>query len=297
MKKNKILLSLLTALSLSAVVPSYAVDDMDIYIEEAQDPELDSNEIKALSLSHKIEGRQGIPPSEGENGYVVYVYGSQKPSVVCAPMRICDISLQPGEVVSSVFLGDSVRWETQPGIVGEGYSAVEHILIKPLDVGLKTNMVLTTNRRIYHINLVSTRSQFMPQVSFVYPEEALAKFKAKQDRKAAEKERNTLPSGDYLANLDFKYQITGDTSVAWSPARVYNDGRKTVIEMPQEINASEAPAFLVTRFSKDANDVEQLVNYRISDGRYVIDAVFYEGELIAGVGTNQKKVIVRRQGD
>ncbi|WP_019002762.1 P-type conjugative transfer protein TrbG [Succinimonas amylolytica] len=289
MKKMLLPLLMLAVPAASA----WALDDMDYYVGDAPEIELTDNEIKALALSQKIETRAGIPPSEGENGYVVYVYGAQKTSVVCALLRVCDIALQPGEVVSSIYLGDSARWETEPAIVGEGYSAVEHVLFKPLDVGLKTNMVLTTNRRIYHINLVSTRSDYMPQVSFVYPEEALAKFMAKKEAKTAERERNTLPSGDYLANLDFEYQIEGD-HVSWSPARVYNDGRKTVIEMPKEVAVSEAPAFLVTRFSKDSSNVDQLVNYRMSEGRYIIDAVFYEGELIAGVGSDQKKVMIRR---
>jgi type IV secretory pathway VirB9-like protein len=55
---------------------------------------------------------------------------------------------------------------------------VQHLIIKPLDVGLETSMVVTTNRRSYHLKLRSHRSQYMPQVAFTYPEEAMAKWEA-----------------------------------------------------------------------------------------------------------------------
>ena len=294
--KNKFITTLIfTALSALAS-NAYAddnIDDLDIYAGD-DEVELTPIEQQALELSQKVQERQQIPVSEAGNGYVQFVYGAQKASVVCAILRICDIQLQPSEAVQEVFIGDSARWSIEPASVGEGglYSTA-HIIVKPLDTNIKTNLVVTTDRRIYHINLTATKDQWMPQVSFVYPEDAMAKFKAKQKQEKQEVYKKTTPEGEYLGNLDFKYEITGDQTV-WYPVRVYNDGKKTIIEMPKAMESNEAPAFVVTKYNKDSKSTEQLVNYRVQKNKYIVDSLFFEGELIAGVGSDQTKVTIRR---
>ena len=61
------------------------------------------------------------------------------------------------------------------------------------------------------------------------------------------------------------------------------------------MEANEAPAFVVTRYSETSKSTEQLVNYRVQNNKYIVDAVFYEGTLIAGVGSDQTKVTIRRK--
>ena len=142
--------------------------------------------------------------------------------------------------------------------------------------------------------MFSSKSQNIPRISFVYPEESLAKFKLLQDRKKQSIAQNTIPeTNEYLGNLDFDYEVTGD-DVAWKPVRVYNDGKKTIIEMPSTMNSNESPALLVTRYNKTSRNSEQLVNYRVQNNRYIVDALFYEAELVSGVGSEQDKVTVRR---
>ncbi len=288
--------AILATLATSSVYAEEAdeVTDLDIYASE-EEVELTPQELQALEISQKVQNKSQIPVTEAGNGYVQFVYGAQKASVVCALLRVCDIQLQPGESIKEVFLGDTARWNIEPGTVGEGgiYSTA-HIIIKPLDVNLKTNLVVTTNRRIYHVNLTSTKDQWMPQVSFVYPEDALAKFKAKQRIERQEIQKKTTPEGEYLGNLDFEYTVEGDKA-PWYPVRVYNDGSKTIIEMPKAMEANEAPAFVVTRYSETSKSTEQLVNYRVQNNKYIVDAVFYEGTLIAGVGSDQTKVTIRRK--
>lgn len=270
------------------------VTDLDIYAGD-EEVELTPSEQQALEISQRVQEKSQIPVTEAGNGYVQFVYGAQKASVVCALLRVCDIQLQAGESTKEIFLGDAARWTVEPATVGEGgiYST-EHIIIKPLDVNLKTNLVVTTNRRIYHVNLTSTKDQWMPQVSFVYPEDAMAKFKAKQKIERQEVQKKTTPEGEYLGDLDFEYSIEGDKS-PWYPVRVYNDGTKTIIEMPKTMASTEAPAFVVTQYAKDSKSTEQLVNYRVQNNKYIVDAVFYEGTLIAGVGSDQTKVTIRRK--
>ena len=52
-------------------------------------------------------------------------------------------------------VGDSVRWKVTPAAQGAGEAVITHVLIKPTDAGLITNLVITTNKRTYIVKLVS----------------------------------------------------------------------------------------------------------------------------------------------
>jgi type IV secretion system protein VirB9 len=140
----------------------------------------------------------------------------------------------------------------------------------------------------------------MPRVSFVYPEDAQAKWDAIREREVKERERDTIPeTREYLGNLDFNYNIDGDGP--WKPVRVYNDGTKTVIEMPSTMRQTEAPTLLVLRGKNSvmpwgSKAEEVLVNYRVQNDRYIVDSVFDKAILIAGVGSDQEKVTIERGG-
>ena len=103
----------------------------------------------------------------------VFVFGSTLPTIVCAPLFVCDLALEPGEGVNDLNVGDNVRWKITPASEGAGESLITHVIIKPTDVGLITNLVLTTNRRTYTIKLVSREKDWMPKVSFDYPDETV----------------------------------------------------------------------------------------------------------------------------
>ena len=170
-----------------------------------------------------------------------------------------------------------------------------HLLIKPLDVGLDTSLVVTTNRRTYHFRLRSSRTDFMPFVSFTYPEDAVAKWDTLRARQVKEHQKKTIPqTGASLDTLDFRYDVEG--SASWKPVRVYNDGSKTIIEMPNTLSQNEAPTLLVVREEDSLfSEAEtQMVNYRVHGTRYIVDTIFDKAMLIAGVGSTQDKVMITR---
>ena len=291
---KKLLVSLAIATPLFAAAQS---DIADRYFNP-DSPELTAQEKAALAISRDWQAgkTKGSRPVAGGDGKVQFIFGVTQPSIVCAVLQVCDIALQPGEQVNSINIGDSARWLVEPAITGSGASEIQHLIIKPMDVGLETSMVITTDRRTYHIRLRSHRTKYMPQVSFVYPEEAHAKWDAIRRRQASNRADNTLPAtGEYIGNLDFEYDISGNTN--WKPVRVYNDGRKTVIEMPREMQNAEAPSLLVVRKAgglfRDEETV--MVNYRLQGNRYIVDTVFNRAILIAGVGRSQDRVTISRR--
>ena len=88
---------------------------------------LNAKEKQAVALARRWKSRAEMP-QRGENGEVRFLYGATLPTVVCAPLQVCDLALQPGEIVNSVNVGDKVRWNISPGISGsaEGQHDAPH---------------------------------------------------------------------------------------------------------------------------------------------------------------------------
>ena len=295
MKKS--LFALLLGAS-SAIAPAAPGDHLtDLYFSD-KNPTLTPQEKAAIAIAEKWKNSRAksIAPVTGPNGSIKFLYGAQQPSIVCAVLQVCDVALQAGEQVNSINLGDTARWTVEPAISGSGPTEVLHLIIKPMDVGLETSLVVTTNRRSYHLKLRSHRTEYMPQVAFTYPEEALAKWDSIKTREREERQEKTIPqTGEYLGDLSFDYDVDG--SVSWKPVRVYNDGRKTIIEMPKAMQQTESPSLLVVR--KDGglftDDETVMVNYRVQGDRYIVDTVFDKAILIPGVGSSQDRVTITRR--
>ena len=118
----------------------------------------------------------------GADGTIRFLFGATQPSIVCAVLQVCDVELQPGEQVNSLHLGDTARWTVEPAVTGSGSVAVQHLIIKPMDTGLETSLIVTTDRRTYHLRLRSHRTEFMPRVAFTYPDDAMAKWEQSRSR-------------------------------------------------------------------------------------------------------------------
>jgi len=234
----------------------------------------------------------------GGDGSVSFLYGATMPRVVVAPLKITDIQFQEGEEIKDVQLGDTMRWMISPSISGERNKEISHLLIKTTDVGLETTLFVSTNRRTYHINLFSRKYEYMPIVGFKYRDEINKKWDVyndyfKKEKKVREESKIlkiTTSLSKNIESLDFEYTITGETE--WKPIRVYNDGVKTYIQMPNKMKYQEAPIFMVL----DRGDNNQLVNYRLKENNYIVDKLFKKGILIIGVGSNQEKITITKKG-
>jgi P-type conjugative transfer protein TrbG len=282
-----------------APVTAYSApaDDVDDTYFTRPDPDLTDQEQVGLDIAKewKAANGKGLKPTPGPDGSVSFLFGASQPSIVCAVIQVCDIELQAGEQVNSIHLGDAARWTVEPAITGFGGNEVQHLIIKPMDVALNTSLIVTTNRRTYHLRLRSTRSDYMPRVTFTYMEEAMKKWEAAKANNEQEHEKKIIPeTGEYLGNLDFNYQIEGNSN--WKPVRVYNDGKKTILEMPQTMSQTEAPTLLVLRKEGGVftDDEQVMVNYRVQHDRFIVDSLFDKAILISGVGDGQDRVTITR---
>lgn len=207
--------------------------------------------------------------------------------VLTAPGQVTDITLQPGEVLGAVAAGDAVRWVIGDTTSGTGESRRTHVLVKPFAPGLATNIIITTDRRTYHLALTSVGRSAMVAISWTYPQDQLIALKAAADRARA---AQPVATGLSVDQLHFDYVISGDRPT-WRPVRAFDDGRQTYIEFPSDLGTGEAPPL----FLVDAKGAAQLVNYRVQGRYYVVDRLFETAELRLGL-KRQDIVRISRAG-
>lgn len=223
-------------------------------------------------------------PSQGGYFNAVQVYPWSEGALYrlyAAPERVTDIALQPAEKLVAVSAGDTVRWVIGDTTSGSGADVRVHVLVKPFAAGLVTNMVITTDRRAYHLMLESTDRTAMAALSWTYPQDQLL---ALRNQNAQAEAAKPVAEGITLTNLRFRYTITGDNP-AWKPVRAWDDGNKVYIEFPARLDQGEAPPLFVVGALGDS----QLVNYRVSGNHYIVDRLFGAAEL--RLGENPQAVV------
>ncbi len=194
--------------------------------------------------------------------------------VYASPGRVTLVLLQPGERLIDVSAGDTVRWIVGDSTSGSGESLRVNLQVKPVRAGLKTNLVVTTDKRIYLLELTSTDSAWMASVSWDYPQDRLEALKAQND---AARQVTPLAAGLSLDQLRFRYAITGD-GAPWKPLRAFDDGRKVYIQFPAGIAQGELPPL----FLVGPDGELQLVNHRYQAPYYIVDRLFGAVELRLG---------------
>ena len=219
-------------------------------------------------------------PVLGEDGTVRFPYGHWQASVRCEPLRVCDITLGRRESVLNVAVGDSVRWIVASAQSGPG-GTTPHIFVKPTEYGLRTNLVVTTTRHDYYIDLASAHGRNASRIAFYYPEEdAQSSVVAIADAAARLTTPTPSPSPSAAPRLDFTYRIYGDESL--SPHTVYNDGSHTYLMF------ATLPNDLPVPFAIAPDGAQQLVNYRVTGSMFVLDGIPRGVDLILNAGTGRK---------
>lgn len=263
---------------------------------------------EALALAKRWQSGESSVILSPE-GRVLFAYGQAQPTIVCAIFTVCDLALEPGEIVEAVNIGDNQRWDIVQARSGSGASVRDHVVIKPLSAGIRTTLFVGTDRRSYLIELVGSENEAMGQVGFLYggsgpgraaaggsdiellppPPVAAPLVPVAADSASAEERTGSGIVGD---NLDFDYRIGGDR-VPWRPVRVFDDGTRTFIDFdPERINGRELPIFLVN----DTDARGGMVNYRYDTrGRIVVDALFDSGTLMLGKGRKALRVSISRE--
>ncbi len=207
---------------------------------------------------------------------VIYLPCYKEASISCQPLLLTDIRLLPGETILSLNAGDTARWLFQVMVSNTDADPLTHVLVKPKESHLKTNLIIATNRRTYHINLVSN-------------EEAKgSSIVAFSDGKKTfcNEEEHTRVDSHYEVKIPHFQKIP-----SWAPYCVYNDGVSVYIHM-RHLQQNAAPNFYVL------NDQQHplVVNYVTTSYGYRIDELFAKGLLRVGTEDKAQKVFINYIG-
>jgi type IV secretion system protein TrbG len=209
-----------------------------------------------------------------------------------APLRITTISLEPGETITNKAAGDTERWMIGDTSSGAGATLQTHILVKPFKAGIATNMVVTTNRRVYFLSLraADQADAFNSAVTWIHPQPLPS-----SGAQTASSITPTLIANNgrtaAIDTLNQNYRIRASwRKPPWTPVSVSDDGRQTFITFPESLASTEAPPLFVIGDNGEA----QLVNWRKQGNIYVVDRLFQNAELRLG-GTKPKIVRIERK--
>lgn len=290
------------------------------YSAFADNVDLDDRDLKTLSKLDLLDAKQ-VAGTAYKAGLVTFAYGSGIPTVVCALLELTDLAFEKGESILSVQLGDSVRWNIESAISGSANDSVEHLIVKPLEAGLKTSMLITTDRRTYHIRLKSTEADFMPAVVFSYPNslklpskkhygddsylQYTSNYDSNEDHNDCSETNSSLKNYSSVQNVSYEgnsrpalnvaatyndstqrrnynYSVDGDSKII--PQNVYDDGKRTFIVMNNPINSSYLP--VLQEISSESflffgEDKTNTINFTYFDNTFVVDGIYTHLRLIS----------------
>ena len=262
-------------------------------------------------------GAAGIAPALlGGDGEVLYAYGENRPTVTCAPLRLCVINLMPGDRIVNIAIGDSVRWLAQAIHAG----GQDSVVLKPVEAGLTTNLMIAAESphgkgHLYYLTLVSDSSGYIPMVGFYNPnstESGSSSPSLASPPPVAAAVPAAAPVADSRAvsqrvarmnptQIDFGYVCLPDghfwqgaqrrRARAFLPERVFAYKGHTYVQMPPGIGYHDLPAI----FGLEGKTY--LLNSRFKNGYYIVDSLPAQLRLIDGVGSDSASVTCRHTND
>ena len=165
------------------------------------------------------------------------------------------------------------------------------VYIKPLFEDLDTNIVITTDKRVYFFYVKTSKTIFNSMVRFQYPYEReivayaneIALNKINNPAPAEVKKNETLPNISMIGNekIDLKYNIKSNNAIA--PDLVYNNGLKTYVRLKKGIQ--EMPILEVIGADGKVETVNMRVDERDGYKFFIIDKIVNKGQLKLGKET------------
>ena len=231
-------------------------DIQPVIIETVKYIVVSDSEYKNIAGEKKLTGKDAVKQSMkdsvvsleeyvGGTGIFDYDENYQYP-VYTRQLAMTTIILNSDEKMSegsAPYLSDTERWEITGDVWETEEGSRQIIMVKPTALNLETNMLVMTDKRIYHFVLYSTAKEYQPMIKFRYPKEK--KFITENTRKPVLKSVSSvyenldpdLVSFNYLIKVPFFSR-----KIDWIPEKVYDDGSHTYILLPEVVLQKEFPA-------------------------------------------------------
>ena len=250
----------------------------------------------------------GKAPIIKRAGFVQFPFGEVQPVLNCQPNYGCDIELEPGEQVKAVILGNEPMWDYMVWESNQQQVPLAHITIGPRISSERTNVIIGTDRRTYHLELLSTtKSEYTRSAKFYYPRERLREFqkdkKRQESREAAGRSGLALQRTSSLPYqyVSFGWEIEANSDITWTPIRVFDDGVHIYIQFPEQVVFEDFPGIYTPAESGKLTQpvwraVQPVPGKSREKGQYLmVDGMYEELRLMGGPASNQQTVIIRRK--
>ena len=155
------------------------VNDLEptfIVVEEPRIHEVSSPESKDTKISGTAAVKQNLEdvtilPEYKDGRLQGWIYRENAVyKVICQTYHSTMILFEPGEeIVENPYISESEVWQISRGIGQKDGLLQHHLVIKPDYANLSSTLIVVTNKRIYQMELESTKTTYMPRVSWVYP--------------------------------------------------------------------------------------------------------------------------------
>lgn len=163
------------------------------------------------------------------------------------------------------------------------------VYIKPLFEDLDTNIVITTDKRVYYFDVKTSKTMFNPMIRFNYPMER--EIVAYANESAVARINNPITMADIEAKKyettpyipttvikDVNYEIKDNNDI--SPDLVYNDGLKTYVRLKKGIQ--EMPILEVLGEDGKPEKVNQRIEEKDGYKFFIVDKLFDKGQTKLG---------------
>ena len=206
MKKKLLLISLvLSSLTYSAPINKSTVN----------------NNIVSLKQEAKKSQYEKIVYKEGT---IYNIYGK--------PLNATAIKFAKDEVINNITFSDPLNWN---GAIASD----NQIFIKPVDLGKKSTMFVTTNKRDYYFNLYIIENHYNPVLEFVYPQEQRMMLQNLKAMQHEEESRRVKLNVTDIKEVNFNY--SWKKRYDWSPTNILDERKKTYIFL--SIENKDMPTF------------------------------------------------------
>ena len=281
-----------------AVVPPSLDGDDRVFVTYGRD----SDAVKYLVEEYRRTGRADV---FRQSDVVIYPFGHAQPVVTTAPLRATILELQDGENVIGLIAGDMERFMIETTYMGQG-GRTPVVVVKPTSTDITTNLIITTDRRAYHLTLdaqpdyegtyqgtaTNPQGRYARHVRWYYPDEQVrelvsrerlevaARFEQAQEARAAERRTVRMVEGVGLDELNFDYTLEPDDDFPWVPQTIYDDGVHTYIKLPP---AARTDGDLPVLFDLSKRGDLEVINYAFRNGFYITDRVISHAAFVVGV--------------
>ncbi|MFN8771116.1 MAG: TrbG/VirB9 family P-type conjugative transfer protein [Neisseriaceae bacterium] len=211
-----------------------------------------------------------------------YLYVGDSDNVIdCRVGQLCDISLAPNDAFSSWVMTNGDVWSQSANakINFLDSDGINHVILQSTGISSDNPVIMLGTTYQYRFNLKAVKSSRTNKYVF------LVRKNNSYDASNAEIDSISL---DFKGKkLDSKYYTEGDTDSEIMPVKIFNDGAKTYIEMPKNINVADLPT--VYTFN-NSGTLEQVNNARYRQPYFVIDGVLRRYALVSGSVDNDNQL-------